>query len=345
MFGHHVFGTHTLDYSGHNEILLRNGGSEWEDRFTGFTASLLPVKRHLPLANKGSEIFHFYCLSYKRVLSNAGGHLSNLHIYAKEMVYAYRQLIKTTNTNFLELGQVRFFIDKRCLDVVMPYLKAAGLESLVIPFDSDKNVDYSAYMQFFNHEVCKPFKYVIYTDTDEFWANPMKGEAFNFQHAINVADDLQCDILSQILPESLDRVSTDLYSRYIAGGEEFAQYNEDRLNKKKQYVIKEFGEELPQVLAESSITGRMQMVKSGSIPSLISDYYNECGDLFRCDEALWCLFIAKHKCKAGHIPINLYSNEHAVLYPVGAYHFLHIQVDRFTHYNNIYNDVVSEEGL
>lgn len=345
MFGNHVFGTHTLDYSGSNEILLRNGASAWEDRFTGFTASLLPIKRHLPLANKGSEIFHFYCLSYKRVLSNAGGHLSNLHIYAKEMVYAYRQLIKTTNTNFLELGQVRFFIDKRCLDVVMPYCKSAGLESLVIPFDSDKNVDYSAYMQFFDFKLAPSVKYVMYTDTDEFWTNPKGVNAFDFQDAITRADDLQCDILSRRAPESLERVSNDLYNRYIASGEEFAQYNEDRLNKKKEYVMKEFGEELPQILAESSITGRMQMVKPGSISSLICDYYNECGDLFRCDEALWCLFIAKHKCKVGDIPINFHYNEQAALYPVGVYHFEHIQVDRFTDFNNIYNDVVSEQGL
>ena len=340
MFGNHVFGTHILDGTGNDSIILQQDGlNSSSNKLAGLTSAFRPLKRKLPLANKGHDILYFYCISYKRLEVDSGMYIPNVHVYAKAMIYAYQQLIKTTNANFLEVGQVRFFIDRRCLEVVRPYCAAAGLESLIIPYDSDKNVDYCAYMQFFDHEFARGFKYIMYTDIDEFWANPKKGPAFDWKDMVIHCNRVEADIFGNDVKKKPEYIYTDLYERYEQG--------KDRLKEKKAFMQREFGAELPPEEFQVGITGSKQIIRKGPASQAVTAYYRANADLFRCDEGLWLLFLAKHNFLRFPLPLTIGHTPqgHAGLHNIGWYHFYHLQPENVQYHREIYDDTLRGEGL
>lgn len=276
-FGRHIVGTYALDASGNIYPLLTHSENNHSVMF-GFPAALEPVMTPLPNANKkDAEIALFYCLFHHPLF-----HTHDTHVYAKSMIYAYKQLI--THTNIQDVGRVHFFIDKRCIDVVYPYCKAANVQKLIVPFDSTKQVQYAAYIPCFWHHAIEDVKYRIYMDVDMWWINLHHKPPFDYQHFVEEAEKLDADIFGNTVPKSAGEVEADLYVRSV-------WENDTHIEQTKQWVHKNFPEGIGDIRA---ISGCHNGIRKSETLDKLKNYYNEVGEFIRDDEAFWAVFLTKY---------------------------------------------------
>lgn len=135
--------------------------SEWK-HMHGFAAPLLPITYRLPVVDGGKRLCIVYYLFENENRPDA------LHIYAKSVIYAYRQLLR--HTDIAEVGSVRIMASPGASPVVRRYLEAAGLEALFIP-DVPQGVPpkFSNKQFAFFHEAVSAYDYVYLMDCDT-WA-------------------------------------------------------------------------------------------------------------------------------------------------------------------------------
>ena len=275
-FGRHIIGTEALDAGGYT-YHLTSYAERGHGPLLGFPAAFPPIQSHLPSATRlDSDIVVFFCLSYHPFYFS-----HDLHVYAKSMIYAYKMLTK--HTNILDVGRVYFFIDSRCMPVVMPYCRRSGLTDLVIPFNSDKNVHYAAYIPCFWHEEMRDAKYRLYMDVDMWWINLHNKPVFDYQNMVSELDTKAEDIIGNTVPKTMDGYYADLYKRCHHEGD-------THIEKLKRH----YGDTLPKSDFRG-ITGCHNGVRGGTETlERLKSLYDEMGDLIRDDEGFWATFLTKN---------------------------------------------------
>ena len=327
-FGHHLIGTYALDESCTPYPIITYSGSR-DDKMHGYPAAFMPIRSPLPIAT-GIDIFYFFCLAYHP--KNYG---NNLHVYAKSMIYAYKNLI--TNTNILECGQVQFFVDRRCMDIVSPYCRAANLQGLVQPYDSDISMNYAAYVPCFFHETARSFKYRIYTDLDVWWANMSDKPVFDFRKLIAEWDRQEASIFGQRVPKSERQSSVDLYERYLT--------DDKQLSELRNIMVNKFGSEA--IGNELGISGTRNAIRAGAEANKLKECYEQYGDLLRDDEAFWAFFLTDTGYPVADIGIYMRGggprkeemelwDRGPMMVNVGSYHFDHFHQERYEGFQKLY---------
>lgn len=207
IFGRHIVGTEALSQNG-KVFPLTSYANEPHSCFLGFPAAFPPITQELPYnCIDNPDIIMFYCISYN---PNFATH--DMHVYAKSMIYAYKQLVECTN--IFECGRVYFFIDERCLPVVYPYIKAAGLLDLMNVFSSNKMMHYAAYIQFFfNNALMGTAPFRLYNDVDMWWINLEGAPKFDFKEMVEKINDSKCAFYANTTPKPLDEYLVDLFNR------------------------------------------------------------------------------------------------------------------------------------
>lgn len=276
VFGKHIIGTEALNQVG-NVFPLTSQLDQPHGTFLGFPAAFSPLRDTLtPAQKEDPDIVMFYCLSYH---PNHATH--DLHVYAKSMIYAYKQLI--THTNILDCGRVYFFIDKRCMPVVYQYLKQTCLLDLAVVFDSDKMIHYAAYIPFFYHEYMKDSRYRMYTDVDMWWINLENEPKFDFVNMMNQMDMKDCSFFANDVPKTRDMYFQDLYGRCVYEGDRHVD------------ALKEgYGDLLPKDNIRG-ITGCQMVVRNDAdFLGRLEQYYIDMNHLIRDDEAMWATFLTQN---------------------------------------------------
>lgn len=328
-FGHHLIGSYGLDQDEKLFPMLTYASSR-VDKMHGFPAAFMPIEKGFVPADTGIEVLYFFCISYAQ--QNYG---MNLHIYAKSMVYAYKSLIE--NTNIFHAGQVRFFIDSRCVDIVMPYLRAANIDSLAVVYKSEKPIDYAAYIPHFFHEEALPFKYRIYTDLDMWWANMSEQGQLDFCELVHRWDDTPENFHGQRVSKSAEQSYHDLYERYLE--------NEGQVDRLAGLMTELFGD----IVLENDrgLSGTRMVVRAGEEADALRDFYESHGDLLRDDEAFWAVFLTHTGYEVGNISDYLLPGDVSAetrhewetgprLFNVGSYHFDHFHHERYDGFRQLY---------
>ena len=329
-FGDHIIGTYAIDENQKIFPLMTYSASPI-DKMHGFPAAFLPIQEPLEWSISGDQVFYFFCLAYHK--KNYG---ANLHIYAKSMVYAYKALIE--NTNILHAGQVRFFVDTRCLDIVMPYLLATNLQSLVIPFESEMPVNYAAYIPCFFHKAAEPFKYKVYTDLDMWWANMSEKSPLDLCQIVNQWDEQPDNFYGQRVFKTAEQSYNDLYERYLE--------NDQQRRQLRQLMYELFQSE---TLENSlGISGTRMVIRDSNEANTLKRYYENYSNLLRDDEAFWAVFFTDTKYEVGEITAYLPAGdvteetrlkwlEGSLLFNVGSYHFDHFHHERYSGFGKLYD--------
>lgn len=276
VFGKHIVGTEALNQVG-NVFPLISQIDQPHGAFLGFPAAFSPWTAPLPTATKEDpEIVAFYCLSYH---PNHATH--DMHVYAKAMVYAYKQLIQ--HTNILDCGRVYFFIDKRCLPVVWQYVKQPSLKELVVTFESDKMIHYAAYIQFFYHEYMKNSRYRLYTDVDMWWINLENEPKYDLLKMMDEMDTQNSSFFANDVPKTKDMYFQDLYGRCVYEGDSHVDALKDG-----------WGDLLPKDNIRG-ITGCQMAVRNDTeFLERLEKFYLDMNHLIRDDEAFWATFLTQN---------------------------------------------------
>lgn len=327
-FGKHIIGSYGLDRDFELVPMLTYTASP-SDKAHGYPAAFMPIDTPLSIADQGSDILYFFCLFYSDRSE------LNLHIYAKSMVYAYKQLIE--HTNILDAGQVRFFIDSRCAHSVMPYLQAANIHSLAVLFSSDKPVNYASYIPCFYHEAAQPFRYRFYTDLDMWWANMSDHPPFDFNNLIEKWDAQPESIYGQRVPKTVEQTHVDFYERYLK--------DETLLAELRQIMRDKFGaESFP---TEEGISGTRNAVRAGKEALMLQKTYEQYGNLLRDDECFWTFFLKDTGYDVSDIGLHIPGSgprkeemeqwQHGpIMVNVGTYAFDHYHPDRYQGFAKLY---------
>lgn len=196
-------GTYILNKDGEEELLLVDRYfSKMHDRMESFPATLPPITESLPVAdNDDCDVGLFYNLYTVDRFEH------NFHIYSKSAIYAYRQLVECTD--ILEVGKVRFFVDRRGAEIAMPYFEVAGIASLVRLFDvkpwfEGSNYLYQPLSSRYQHLVHPDFsdvRYLFNIDVDYYY--------INIKNAPRIAFAKTC--------EALDRTDSEMYGHMGTG--------------------------------------------------------------------------------------------------------------------------------
>lgn len=334
-YGNHIIGTYALDQNLEVFPMLTHTGSP-NDKAHGYPAAFPVIHSPLSIADQGEEILYFFCISYHE--RNYG---YNLHVYAKSMIYAYKMLLQ--NTNIFDIGQVRFFIDNRCRDIVMPYLRAANIYSLAVFFSSDKPMNYAAYIPCFFHEVTEPFKYRFYSDLDIWWANMSDKPAFDFGQLIEKWDSLESGIFGQRVPKTKEQTHVDFYKRYLKDEAQLAQLREIMRGK--------FGEE--SFATEAGMSGTRNAMRVGSELDTLKSYHDKYGDLLLDDEAFWAFFLLDTGCTVNDIGADIEGggptksemerwDQGPMIINVGTYAFEHFHREKYEGFQKLYEHFKTE---
>lgn len=329
-YGEHIIGTYAVDEHYVMYPITTYAGSV-DDKMHGYPAAFKPICRPLPMADDGKDIFYFFCISYHE--KNYG---NNLHVYAKCMIYAYKHLIE--HTNILDIGKVRFFVDKRCLGIVKHYARITNIESLIVPIDSKYPMNYAAYIPCFFHPVAENFKYRVYTDLDMWWANMSEKDNFDFGTLIDEWDRLPENFYGQRVPKTHEQSHIDLYERYL---ENDKQRHELKTIMKQMFDAETLENDL-------GISGTRMALRNSDSTEKLAQFYEQYGHLLRDDEALWSVFfthtnelvadIGRYMPGGGPTKEeqNAWKNS-PMLVNVGSYHFDHYHRERYDGFEKLYN--------
>ena len=305
-FGKHITGTYALDPSGNVFPLLSHTNCNHSVMF-GFPAAFPPIKDPLVVSRKEStKLAIFYCLFHHPLHA-----IHDLHVYAKSMTYAYKQLVR--HTNILDVGNVYFFVDERAMDIVHPYCREANISELIVPFHSDKQVQYAAYIPCFWHQTLNDIQYRFYMDVDMWWVNAANDEKFDYQHLIDALDTQECDIYGLTVPKTEETTAADLYQRCVWDGD-------THLKQTRQWMADNFGAESPSTEQIRAISGCHNGMREGETLQALRDFYEEVEGFIRDDEALWTIFLTKNP----QFPISKISD---IIDGTGFY------ADEFTHHS------------
>lgn len=278
-FGKHIVGTYALDQHGKVFPLISHTENNHATLF-GFPAALTPIKQPLQNARKeNAELAIIYCLFYHPL------HISHdIHIYAKSMVYAYKQLIR--HTNIADVGSVYLFIDKRILDIVYPYCLEASIQKLIVPFDSDKQVQYAAYIPHFWHEAIEDVRYRFYMDVDMWWINLINEDKFDYGVMIEVLENQNADVFGLPVPKDTNATAGDLYKRSVLP-------EDTHIEQTKIWMRENFEAEVPPDEAIRAISGCHNGIRQSDTLNILRNFYQEVSEFIRDDEALWTIFLTK----------------------------------------------------
>lgn len=319
-FGDHIAGTYALDNSGNEFPLLSHTKNNHSVLF-GFPAAFKPIKYPLPPTTVSDpEIAVFFCLF------NHPLHASHdMHVYAKSMVYAYKQLLK--NTTIQDVGRVFMFVDERAMQVVYPYCVAANIKDQVVPFKSDKNIQYAAYIPQFWHEVMEGIEYRFYMDVDMWWVNLFDKDRHDYVQMVESLRSTEADVFGYLVPKTPETVSADIYLR--------STWESDmHIERARSWMTQTFGDETLTEEPIRAISGSHNGMRAGFEMDKLLEFYREVGDFVRDDEAFWTLFLAKHpEIKlhslsefvhgTGYHEEELAKHDSAQLAHVGTYMFEH----------------------
>lgn len=144
--------------------------------------------RQLPLCPNGTDIsISFYIFNKWYGKAQEWQHLFESYIY--EAIMAYRQLM--THTNIADCGSVRFFVDTKCADAVLPVFRQAGIDPLIVWIDVPQGIQLSGYLPYLDHQELEPCRYRFHCDSDFWWVAPKTRRIFDFQSLCNQLDCVQ----------------------------------------------------------------------------------------------------------------------------------------------------------
>lgn len=281
-FGEHIVGTYALDTRG-KEFALMSHSNGFHGNLFGFASAFRPLRNtNLPtdFRTDEPEIVVFYCISY-----HPEYYTHELHVYAKSMVYAYKQLLMSTNIR--DMGKVYFYVDRRCLDTVYPYCKEANIAELVVPYDSDKNIHYASYIPCYWDEHMENARYRLYFDVDVWWINLHSKPEFDFGKMIEDLDEQGDGVISHQVTKSAEEIAMDIYKRCVFKGDTHPE-------KLKSWMHDNFGNDVPADHIKRSLSGCYTALPNGETLNKVRRFYNEVGDMIRDDEGFWTIFLSKY---------------------------------------------------
>jgi len=277
-FGRHIVGTYALDPSGKVYPLLSHTENNHSVLF-GFPAALDPLKTPLKNADKkDGNLAIFFCLFHHPLFVT-----HDLHVYAKSMIYAYKQMI--LHTNICDVGQVHFFVDKRCLNIVYPYCREASVHDLIVPIDCKHKIQYASYIPCFWHPAIENTKYKIYMDVDMWWINLHHKTPFDYAKVIETLENQDADIYGYPVPKTTESLKADLYQRCIWESDTHAE-------KTKEWVTENFTEVEGDDLR--AISGCHNGIRNSQTLEKLRMFYEEVNEFIRDDEAFWSVFLTKN---------------------------------------------------
>lgn len=309
----------------------------------------LPTVPDTPDRNVCSLTFYIF---NKGVTAENTGEGHDYFLYAKEAAYAYRQLVR--NTNILDCGRVRFFVDRRCAAKVEPYFRAIGIESLIVWIDVPTGVRLSNYIAHFDDPSIADCRYNFHCDTDFWFINLLeKKKGFDWQRLCDTLDEVLF-FDTYLLGMPIEKPNFDYLCYY---GQHLA---EDQLtDRAKQVFIETFGEKIPTPFSDivdvsietlkanrhlsalQSIAGWFVGLKNGSLAKKrLIERYRIHGDNYPSDEGFYALYlyleprierypilVDYHLADASRVPkIDIQNITETIGYGflnVGAHDFLH----------------------
>lgn len=141
----------------------------------------------MPVCPNGTDISISFYIFNKWYGKEAGQqHLFESYIY--EALIAYQQLI--TRTNIQECGRVRFFVDAKCAEAVLPVFHQAGLDRLIVWIDVPEGIQLSGYIPYLDHEEVAPCRYRFHCDSDFWWVAPRTRRIFDWEAFCNHLDSV-----------------------------------------------------------------------------------------------------------------------------------------------------------
>ena len=273
MYGKFILGTYGLDADG-NRVPVWVDSSEGL-KFSTFATIFDPIEYQLPIADK-KRLCLFFCLSYSEQAKAAA------HIFAKSMIYAYQELVRPANTNFLEYGSVYFWVDQRLADIVAPYCRAAGLESLIKYFSSDIDKNYAAYIPLFWHKDHQKFPYRFYMDADMWWQNLGNQAPFDWGALLSELDASEANVFGYRTPDGIGKPEEVLQRRL---------YLRDDIPREavKEFMNTKFGADIPP--ANFHLRGILNGIRASKETVKLYYYVKRHANLFRDDETMWLVML------------------------------------------------------
>ena len=140
-----------------------------------YLSSELPILTDaLPIANQGDEIGLYFT-----ILWNRWQHHDAARYYAKNITYAYRQLLR--HTDVLDVGKVLIFVDERNAESVTPIFQMTGLLPILRFYRSRESHQETTVLHrtervlFLNSHEFSQCRYIFSLD-DDIWfiANPKR---------------------------------------------------------------------------------------------------------------------------------------------------------------------------
>lgn len=281
-FGKHIIGTYALS-SDEKIFSLLTDSDRSHSAFLGYPAAFMPYMSGLPSSREDNrDLAVIYCLSYRQAYFS-----HDLHVYAKSMIYAYKSLI--THTDILDVGNVHFFVDERCMPVVYPYCEKVSIHKLVTPFKSDLDIHYAAYIPQFWAEQTHNTKYKLYFDVDMWWLNLLNSDRFSFADMLKKLDkDDTADIFGNEVPKPREDHICDLKQRCVIGGKD-----NPHLTRLDAWMQANYGENLSKTVR--TISGSNNIIRNSPTLDRLKEFYKETGEFIRDDEAFWGAFLTKNK--------------------------------------------------
>ena len=276
VFGQHIIGTYAIGSDQHVFPLLTQSDRSHATMY-GFPAALPPITDPLRQQNdiESPEIAIIYCLFH-----NKPARSHDLHVYAKSMIYAFKMHIK--NTNILELGKIFMFVDERIMGIVEPYCRAAGISQYIVPFFSNMEVQYAAYLPCLWHEKLQQIPIRLYFDVDMWWINLHNAPQFDYNKLIHNFRGEDGEVLGATVPKTPEWITQDLYGRSVAEGDM-------HIEKTKKWVKDTFNNDIPNEIR--AITGCHNGIRAGETLNKLKLFYTEVHEFIRDDEALWAMFL------------------------------------------------------
>lgn len=267
-------------------VLPRHWG--YTNRWEFFAGTYPPIAEPLPRIVDNAEICVFYYI-FGRVEHPIFE--QNVHIYAKEAVYGYNQLLQHTDIG--ECGRVRFFIDSRFEDVICPYFKVACLEDLVIPVDVVSHVKhedslfhlapFSSYFNFFKHPDVQACRYALKLDTKIMMLNVDALPHFSFRELCEKLDRERSGLFGHINPTDF-HVLEDWMCRGYPTSETDIAYLHDAIETS-------VGDWKP----DRHMSGQCVGMKNGGVDARnVLAFYERYGDRISHDEGFLLFFLAQN---------------------------------------------------
>ena len=182
----------------------------------------------LPVCQHGTDLSISFYIFNKWY----GGDPREQHLfqsYIHEAIMAYRQLIH--HTNILDCGRVRFFVDAKCADRVLPVFQAAGIEQLLVWIDVARGIQLSGYIPYLDHESVEPCRYRFHCDSDFWWCAPKTNHIFDWQALCNLLDQVPGNHIfgKEIYKRNIDYVA--YFGQHLPTMEENMQRAKEIINK------------------------------------------------------------------------------------------------------------------